>query len=112
MEHSRARAKRFLHRHHSETGKRLVPLTVSFGVLSLVLTLALGVILGIKDTEREVTRQSLSALASSTQIATAITVHTIVSSLSDGSSGIPVTDQQRQAQAGTISSAARRPGHQ
>ena len=50
------------------------------------------------------TRQSLSALASPTQIATAITVHTIVSSLSDGSSGIPVTDQQRQAQAGTISS--------
>ncbi|MGA3146348.1 MAG: GGDEF domain-containing protein [Acidimicrobiales bacterium] len=71
-----------------------------------MLTLALGVILGIQI-QREVTRQSLSALASSTQIATAITVHTIVSSLSDGSSGIPVTDQQRQAQAGTISSAAR-----
>ena len=35
MEHSRARAKRFLHRHHSETGKRLVPLKVSFGVSEL-----------------------------------------------------------------------------
>jgi hypothetical protein len=39
MEHSSAKANRFLHRHHPETGKRLVPLTVSFGLLSLALTL-------------------------------------------------------------------------
>lgn len=48
MEHSPARAKRFLRGHGSATGKRLVPLTVSFGLMSLVLTLALGVILGIQ----------------------------------------------------------------
>ena len=106
MEHSSARANRFFPRHRSETRRRLVPLTVSFGMLSLVLTLALGVILGIQI-QRQVTRQSLSELATSTQIAAAITVHTIVSSLSDGRNGIPVTNQQRQAQAGEISSAAR-----
>jgi hypothetical protein len=72
----------------------------------LVLTLALGVILGIQI-QRQVTRQSLSELATSTQIATEITVHTIVSSLSDGRNGIPVTNQQRHAQASEISSAAR-----
>ena len=105
MEQSSARSNRFFHRRRSETGKRLVPLTVSFGALSLVLTLALGVILGIQI-QRQVTRQSLSELATSTQIATEITVHTIVSSLSDGRNGIPVTNQQRHAQASEISSAA------
>ena len=59
--------------------RRFVPLTVSFGMLSRVLTLALGVILGIQI-QHQVTRQSLSELATSTQIAVAITVHTIVSS--------------------------------
>jgi diguanylate cyclase (GGDEF)-like protein len=80
-------------------------LTVSFGVLSLVLTLALGVVLG-GLIERQVTRRSVAELATTTQIATAITIHTIVTGLTYGANGIPETGGQQLAQAGVISSAA------
>ncbi len=96
----------FLRRRRSRATRRLVPLTVSFGVLSFVLTLALGVVLG-GQIQHQVTRRSVAQLATTTQIATAITIHTIVSGLSYGDKGIPATAGQKLAQAGTISSAAR-----
>jgi diguanylate cyclase (GGDEF)-like protein len=85
---------------------RSVPLTLSFGALSFVLTLALGAVLG-SQIQHQVTRRSVAELATTTQIATAITIHTIVSGLTYGTNGIPHTGGQEQAQATTISSAAR-----
>ncbi|HEX3980300.1 MAG TPA: hypothetical protein VHW93_03705, partial [Acidimicrobiales bacterium] len=73
--------------------------------MSLVLTLALGVVLG-SLIQRQVTRRSVAELASTTQIATAITIHTIVTGLTYGANGIPDTGGQQLAQAGVISSAA------
>lgn len=92
-------------RHRSRANRRLVPLTVSFGVLSFVLTLALGVVLG-GLIQHQVKRQSEAGLATSTRIATMITIHTIVSGLTYGTNGIPLTNGQRLAQVNTISSAA------
>jgi diguanylate cyclase (GGDEF)-like protein len=92
-------------RHRSRANRRLVPLTISFGVLSFVLTLALGVVLG-GLIQHQVKSQSEAGLATSTRIATVITIHTIVSELTYGTNGIPVSSDQKLAQANTISSAA------
>jgi hypothetical protein len=86
--------------------RRSVPLTVSFGVLSLALTLALGVFLG-SLIQHQVTRRSTAELATTTQIATAITIQTIVTGLTYGTNGIPKTGGEQLAQADVISSAAR-----
>lgn len=72
----------------SRVKRRLVPLTVSFGVLSFALTLVLGVVLG-GLIQHQVKSQSEADLAASTRIATVITIHTIVSELTYGTNGIP-----------------------
>jgi diguanylate cyclase (GGDEF)-like protein len=79
---------------------------VSFSIVSLVLTLALGVVLGVQI-QRSVTQRSLAVMRKSTQGAIALTVNTIMSGLSFGKSGTPLTTGQQQAQAGLISSASR-----
>ena len=90
----------------SRVKRRLVPLTVSFGVLSFALTLVLGVVLG-GLIQHQVKSQSEADLAASTRIATVITIHTIVSELTYGTNGIPGNADQKLAQATTISAAAR-----
>jgi diguanylate cyclase (GGDEF)-like protein len=93
-------------RPRSRDRRRLLPLTISFGILSFALTLALGVVLG-GLIQHQVKSQSEAGLDTSTRIATVITIHTIVSGLNYGSNGIPLTNSQRVAQVNAISSDAR-----
>ena len=79
---------------------------VSFTIVSLVLTLTLGVLLGVQI-RRSVTQRSLAVMRKSTQGAIALTVNTITSGLSFGKDGLPRTAGQQQAQADLISSASR-----
>ena len=92
-------------RRRSRDRGRFFPLTISFGILSFALTLALGVVLG-GLIQHQVKSQSEAGLATSTRIATVITIHTIVSGLNYGLNGIPITNSQRVAQASAISSDA------
>ena len=91
--------------HRRQKGRRRVPLMVSFGVVSLVLTVALGAVLGA-EIQRSVTSRSVAVLRRTAQSAIALTVDTIVSGLSFGKNGVPLTSGQQQAQANLISSAA------
>jgi diguanylate cyclase (GGDEF)-like protein len=96
----------FIRRGDSSPNRRRVPLMVSFSIVSLVLILALGVLLGVQI-RRSVTRRSLAGLRRSTQGAIALAVNTITSGLSFGKNGIPDTAGQQQDQADLISSASR-----
>jgi diguanylate cyclase (GGDEF)-like protein len=88
-----------------ETGTHRLPLMASFGVLSLVLTVALGLTLGIQI-RHQVQRRSAADLTATTESAIAITANNIVSGLATGHPG-PSTPQQKTAQAGVITSASR-----
>jgi diguanylate cyclase (GGDEF)-like protein len=96
----------FAHRRDDASYRRRVPLMVSFSVVSLVLTVVLGVVLGVQI-RRSVTQRSLAVMRKSTQGAIALTVNTIVSGLSFGKDGVPLTTGQQQAQVSLISSASR-----
>lgn len=98
--------KRLIRRRDAALNRRRVPLMVSFSAVSLVLTVVLGVVLGVQI-QRSVTRRSLEVMRKTTQDAIVLTVNTIMTGLSFGSSGIPLTAAQQQAQAGFISSSAR-----
>jgi diguanylate cyclase (GGDEF)-like protein len=96
----------FARRRVSGTVERRVPLVFSFAAVSLILTLALGVVLG-REIERSVNERGLEMLRQTTQSAIALTVNTIVTGLSFGTEGVPTTTQQKLAQADLISSASR-----
>jgi diguanylate cyclase (GGDEF)-like protein len=90
----------------SRAARRRFPLMLTFTAVSLVLTLAVGIVLAAQI-QRLVARRSLQSLTETTQSAVAITMNTIVSGLSYGQSGVPLTNAQREAQVDVISSAAR-----
>jgi diguanylate cyclase (GGDEF)-like protein len=97
---------KLLRRNPSSTaGQRRLPLMATFTAVSLVLTLAVGLVLAAQI-QRLVARRSLQTLTQSTQSAVAITMNTIVTGLTYGRSGAPLTTAQRKAQVGIISSAA------
>lgn len=100
------RTGRYLLHGESRTGRRRVPLLASFGIMSLVLILALGVVLAIQI-QNQVARRSVAQLTKTTQSAIALTVNTVASGLTYGRAGTSPTPQQQQAQAGLITSASR-----
>jgi diguanylate cyclase (GGDEF)-like protein len=79
---------------------------LSFGVVSLVLTVAVGVALGVHIRDSVMARSVRSATAA-TQSAIAIAINTIATQASYGTNGIPLTVQQRRAQVGAISSGSK-----
>jgi diguanylate cyclase (GGDEF)-like protein len=85
---------------------RRVPLMLSFGVLSLTLTLVLGIVLAAQVRDA-VTERDLSVLTKTTKGVIAVTIQTIVSQVAYGNKGIPDTNGQQRAQANAISAAAR-----
>jgi diguanylate cyclase (GGDEF)-like protein len=93
------------HSRDSAPYRRSVPLMVSFSVVSLVLTVVLGVVLSAQI-QSSLTRRSLQVMRKTTQGAISLTVNTIMTGLSFGNSGIPLTAAQQQDQAGLISSSA------
>jgi len=89
-----------------QMGRRRLPLMLTFAVVSLVLTVAAGLVLAAQI-QRLVARRSVQTLTDTTQSAVAITMNTITSGLSFGRNGVPLTNAQKLAQANLISSAAR-----
>jgi diguanylate cyclase (GGDEF)-like protein len=89
-----------------QAGKRRLPLMLTFAVVSLVLTVVAGLVLAAQI-QRLVAKRSLQTLTETTQSAVAITMNTIISGLSFGRSGVPLTHAQQVAQTNLISSAAR-----
>jgi diguanylate cyclase (GGDEF)-like protein len=85
---------------------RRLPLMLTFGVLSLVVTMAVGVVLA-SQIQRLVARRSIQTLTESTHSAVAITMHTIVTGLTYGPGETPLKTPQRQAQVDLISAASR-----
>ena len=86
--------------------RRRVPLMMSFGVVSLTLTVALYVVLDVRI-RQSVAARSVATLTQTTQSALAITINTLLSGPAYGTGGIPATGAQQQAQAGAISASAR-----
>jgi diguanylate cyclase (GGDEF)-like protein len=79
---------------------------LSFGAVSLALTLALGFLLG-REIDRSVNQRGLELLSGTTKSGIALTVNTIMTGLSFGSGGLPATQRQKLAQVDLISSASR-----
>jgi diguanylate cyclase (GGDEF)-like protein len=98
--------KLFLRRRDSLADGRRIPLMASFGVVSLLLTVLLGLVLDVRI-KRSVSERSVGVLTKTTQSAIALTLNTIISGTAYGKDGIAVTPQQQQAELATISSAAR-----
>jgi diguanylate cyclase (GGDEF)-like protein len=83
-----------------------LPLTVTFGVVSMMLTVLLGVVLSVQI-QRVVTQHGIRELTKTTQTAVGLTANTIISGLGYSTQGRAPTAQQQRAQVNLISSASR-----
>ena len=83
-----------------------LPLMLTFGVISLVLTVAVGLVLG-SQIHRMVERRSVQALTQSTQSAVAIAMSTITTGVTYGRGETPMNTVQRAAQVKVISSVSK-----
>jgi diguanylate cyclase (GGDEF)-like protein len=85
---------------------RRLPLMLTFGVISLVLTVAVGLALG-SQIHRMVERRSVQSLTQSTRSAVAIAMSTIVTGVTYGRGETPMNTVQREAQVKVISSVSK-----